>query len=815
MTTIHQAAVARTQTAVTALDAASIKHAEASVKLNNLHGRQQKVAALVQKLEVSAKGDPKKYGTALADAKSKLTKLGRDISAQGEVMKGAGKALAASRAEVDTAATQALAIAKKEKMPAAVWVDSLEDAASLPVEKQKQVLGAAAYISKEQALATDVKTVKQALKTMNPDEALKVLDRTLMGTAPQEQAKLLAALKPELEFLARAANEPITYSSHGEASGKAYVEAMRMASPAAQKLMAKALAATFPDGDKWRPGLEHGWKTGAGKALGESMKSGQNFGVAGEVVTALTAAGKLDQAGTMRGVIADTITELRTDFEKQSKGVAGLRGELALLNQGVGSLMTTEQRNKAIEGFKAKHAEEFGAFDSAASKLTGAFEAFPLAKDPLSPDVGRWAWQDGKNLQAELGKVQKLMGSIQSTPAGEKAILDALRAQEKGVAPAWLDSVLETAKTSKDLTEGTAKVIATGIAQLGMMGTVTSKQSLVSLLQKNAGLLGIDAEKARALGDAFTSQNADRITAAFKDIDGGGFASSKKGQAALKVVGLGFAAYGVAKGIKGWDDAGALDRFKTVVAGAQLGVEGATLALEVLGRKTALQSLSKLSGGLNVVGGMLDVFGGIKGIADGSVGEGVADLMSGAGGVLMGLASVSSSVPGGQVLGAALAVGGLVTKLIVGSRAKAKAERNSEADARAYLEAAGVDPKLAGPLGNVREDDHRNAGVPISQLAERLGMKPEALFLKLQKLPADKLDEFVKRMLSLELDDSGRAVEGPVNRPGNRVDSVKVETKYLPMASKDAIEVPRLEYGPRSMSTATEWAKDFLAKNGL
>ncbi len=814
MTTVHQAAVVRTQTAVTAFESATTRHEDAGVKLGNLQQRHQKVSALVVRLESDAKDNPKKYGPALAEAKSKLTKLGKELAAQGDVVKGAGAAVAASRGEVNKAEVAALEAAKKAMVPGAIWVDSLEDAASLPVENQKAVLGAVTFVSKEQALATDVKAVKEALKTMDPAEALEVLDHRLMGTAPSEQPKLLSALKNELEFLASAANESAVHNPRGEAAGKAYVEAMRMASPAAQKLMTKALAATFPEGAKWRAGMEHAWQTGVGKALGESMKSGQQFGAAAELVNALSAAGKLDQAGTMRGVIADTVKELRADFTHQSKEVMRLRGELALLNQGVGALMTSDQRNKAIEGFKAKHAKEFEGFDAAANKLTGAFEAFPLAKDTGPAQMGRFAWQDNKSLVAEMAQVQKLMGSIQSTPAGEKAILDALRAQEKGLAPAWLDSAIELSKSSKDLAEGTAKVVATGIAQLGMTGAVTSKQSLVKLLQKNAGLLGIDPEKAKELGAAFTSNSADRLKAAFKDIDSGNFATTKRGQAALKVVGLGFAAYGVAKGVKGWEDAGALDRFKTVVAGAQLGVDGATLALELLGRKSALQSLSKLSGGLNVVGGMLDVFGGIKGIAGGNVGEGVADLMSGAGGVLMGLASVSSSVPGGQVLGAALAVGGLVTKLVLGSRAKSKAEKSSEADARAYLVAAGVDPKLAKALGNVREDDHRNAGVPISQLAEYLGTKPETLFVRLQKLPPARLDEFVRVMLGLELDDSGRAVKGPISQPG-KGDSSTIETKYLPMASKDAITVPTVEYGPRSLSTAAVWADDFLKKNGV
>lgn len=820
MTTVHQQAVARTQTAISGFEAANKSFTEANLKLNNLYTRKAKVAGTVARLEQQAKADPKKYGTALKDMKAKLAGLDADIAKQSAVVGEKGKALKASRSEVDAAETEALKAAKTAGVQGAVWVDSLEDAASLPENVQKQVLGGVAYVSREQALASDVKDVKDAIRNMEPADAIKVLDKKLQGTAPKEQVRLLHALRKEVEFLAREATGDVNTNPRAVPAGAAYAETMRVLDPAARKMLAQAAAEQFPSGKDWKQGISHAWKTGLGKALGESMKQGASFDSGTELVNALAKEGKADQAGTMRGVLGDNVRELRTDFESKAKVVQQLRGELALLNQGVGSLMTADQRKLAIEGFKKQHAAEFKAFDEAAKKLTGAFDAFPLAKDKADPEVGRWAWNETKQLGQELNAVQKQMDLIQSSPAGEQKILDALKKQSEGVGPPWLGALVENGKNTKDLAEGTAKFVATGLAQLGMMGKLDQK-GLVKALTENAALLGIDAEAAKGLAVTFSKVQSgalgpEAMKDAFAKIEGGSFGTSNLAKNSLKVIGLGFSMYGVAQGIKSWGDADTIKKFQTVVAGANLGVEGASMAMKALGRESAVASLAKLGGGLAVIGGVLDVFGGIKGIANGDVGNGAADLMTGAGGVLMGLAATSSSVPGGQLIGAGLAVAGLVTKLIVGSRAVAKAERASEADARAYLQAAGVNPALAKPLSNVRETDHRNAGIPIAQVAERLGMKPDELFLKLQKLPPAKLDEFVKRMLMLELNDAGRAVEGPVQSNSiDGVDDAVVSTEQFFSGNVNSDTLHEIQHGPRSLSTAAPWAKDFLSKNGV
>lgn len=179
----------------------------------------------------------------------------------------------------------------------------------------------------------------------------------------------------------------------------------------------------------------------------------------------------------------------------------------------------------------------------------------------------------------------------------------------------------------------------------------------------------------------------------------------------------------------------------------------------------------------------------------------------------MGAAAISGSIPGGQLVGATLAVVGLVANLIVADRAAEKAERAAEKDALAYLKGGGVAEPQAKALANVREKDHRNAGVPIRQIAERLKMDPNQLFERLQKLPPAKLDEVVKRILSSDFKKDGTLVEGPLTGRTGVQDApvVKTDTTYR-MDSDFPSEV---HYAPQSLRTLAEWTKNLLAENGV
>jgi hypothetical protein len=340
------------------------------------------------------------------------------------------------------------------------------------------------------------------------------------------------------------------------------------------------------------------------------------------------------------------------------------------------------------------------------------------------------------------------------------------------------------------------------------------------VLQSNAKLLGIEQKAIDKITAAFTDldgsqASVDKVKKAFTEIEGGGqFGQSEIAKHSLKIIGLGLSAYGFANGLKGWSDADAKAKIRTVVDAANLGVDGSKYALELLGKEGVAKTLSRFgSGGLAVVGGILDGITAYDSFKEGNIGAGVGSSLSAAGGLLMGAASISEAIPGGQLIGAGLALAGLVTNLVVGSREKAKQERASEKDAMAYLVGGGVDPAVAKPLSNVREADHRNAGVPMRQVAEKLGMNPNELFKKIQSLPPAKVDAFVKTMLNLELGDDGRAKTGPLRPEPDLYDSPVVRNDMYFIGTSDTLHTRRQL--PRSVATAAEWTRQFLSENGL
>lgn len=815
MGTIHNNAVGRAKAAQAKVETDATAYSAASAKLTTLSGRKSKLDVTVAELEKNAAKNPKKYGAALKAAKAKQAEVGKAFDAAAKDLKAAAAALGADSKELQSAKEAALEAAKQEKVPAAYWLDSADDAGSLSSAKQKQILGVDSGVSPAKALARDVKTVQDAVKSLPPAEALKVLDKTLMGTDPTRQKQLLESLKPELARLAAASVKSNRDAGAVETAGN-YLEAMRTIAPDAREVMVGALASAVPSGKDWKSGISHMGQTALGEALSKTLK--RNFETAGVLTTALMKSGKLEQASGVRFLVAEQARALRGTFEAKEKTVQKLRGELALLNQGVGSLMDEGQRLKAISAFKAEHKDEFEAFDKAAGEYAEVLKALTNDTGPMQD--GRFAYNDNKAFEKEMELAKKHLPSINSTPEGEKVILTALEEQAKGLGPKWLQEVADVTKNTKAVADGTANVIAMGIAQLGARGSLTKKFEVYNLLDANKHLLGIDKAAVDKLSDAFSSIDGSEVSnqkvkKAFDELgSGGAYGKSPVTHNALKLIGIGLSAYGLARGLKDWKQGDALTKVKTIVDGANLGVEGSRYALELFGKKGVADTLGRFGGGgLGVISGVLDGYSAYQQFKEGNIGAGVGTSMSAAGSLLMGAATLSESIPGGQLIGAGLALAGLVTNLVVGSREKGKQERASEKDALAYLLGGGVDAAVAKPLSNVREDDHRNAGIPIRQIAERLGMKGDELFQKLQKLPPAKVDEFVKRMLMLELNDDGTVRTGRA-RGVEEIDSpvVKEEHTFSTATSDNLITI---KYGPRTLGTATEWAKAWLAQNGI
>ncbi len=823
MSKIHPDAVARTRLAKTRLDTNEQLLEEAGAKLQLMAARLPALAKSVETLELKAAKHPKKFGAALKTARDDYKRAADEVLKQQALVQQLALRHTTDVGELEKAKRAAFDAAKQERVGGAVWTDSMEDAASLSPAKQREIIGVEIGIDAAKAMAADVKSLQDAVRTLPAPEALSLLNQKLQGTDPGHQAALLDQLRPEMKTLATAAATMSVMSRTANEAGEKYLEAMHGISPEARKSMVSTFADAYGKTVDWREGVNTFGHTGLGAALRSSLGGGaKHFSTASELSAALLAANKPEAASGVRATVADRASELRSTFEKKEKVVLRLRGELALLNQGVGGLMTDAQRAKAIDAFKAQHAKEFGAFDKAAADYSEVLDA--MRGPTASPDDGgRTTYQNNKQYDAEMAALVKHLPSIQSTPEGEKQILKALSEQATGVGPAWLGELSKLVGTTKGLTEGTANVIAMGIAQLAARGSLATQHGVTQLLEKNAGVLGISSKSLGALDEAFsaldgTPESVANVQKALKEVEGGSF-GSKGVNTGLRLIGLAVAAHGLANARAQWSDAELSAKMKTVVDGLTFGAEGAKLALDLLGRESASKTLSRYAGGLAVAGGILDGIASIKEFRDGNIGAGIANGLTSAGGLLMGAAAISGSFPGGQLAGAALAVAGLVANVIVGRRELAKAERAAEKDAFEYLKGGGVAEPQAKVLSNLRQSDHRNAGVPIAQVAEALKMNPNQLFERLQKLPPETLREYVYVMLSLEHTSNGKAVEGPLpdKHDGTdvRFDAPYVKTEQFFDGSVADDDLHSHEWAPRSISTASEWTKTVLAQNGV
>lgn len=358
-----------------------------------------------------------------------------------------------------------------------------------------------------------------------------------------------------------------------------------------------------------------------------------------------------------------------------------------------------------------------------------------------------------------------MLPTLQNTDVGGEAILKAMESR----AP-WLTSALDYSKTSKDLGEGMAKVVASSIALKALGGGAVQKDIAIEALGRLEHVLGAkgldQVQKAFADLDG-TPEAMKRAEAAFRNIDAGEFGASAVQKNTFKVLGLALSIPGVAQGVGAWDNASSLARVKTLMDSAKLSTDAAELLLGSVAKKSVLEGLSKVGTAASIVGGVIEgIQGGVTAFSDGKHLEGAGGMMSGAGGVMMGLAQLGMRVPGGQLIGAGLAVAGLITKRIAGNSAAREAEEAKEADAKAYLKGAGIEEPMATALSNIRRKDGINVGDVILQLAPEFKMEPKALLNYLLAHP-DKLKGFVDKAFDLHAGADGKFDRRGITYPAN------------------------------------------------
>ncbi|MEW5740144.1 MAG: hypothetical protein AB1938_14530 [Myxococcota bacterium] len=529
--------------------------------------------------------------------------------------------------------------------------------------------------------------------------------------------------------------------------------------------------------------------------LRQAISETGRLDLAQRFVEALHAAGKPQAASGVASAVASTLGALRADFEAQQKKIDGLNARLGLLVAGFGPMMTDAQKQSAIQVFKARHVDDYRAYEAAGKKLAQSLAVVGEVAQGGAKTEGE------KALQKQAQGVIKKAGALADTRAGEAELKAAMDREALGQTT-WLSQAMAVAQRAKD-GEKIASTLGTAIFRtLALDAAKLAESNLPLAMEKMAGLaryakaMGIDPAKAEALGNAMAGMlkggdsAGKALEKAVLDIEGtplvppDGHLSK-----ALKGVGLALSVYSLGKSGLGDD---ALEKVKNITTGLNVGADAVALGLSIVGRGEALKGLAEgASKRLGVLSGAFDLATGIRSLAKGEFAEAGTSFASSAGALLM-------LTPGGQIPGALLTVGSIISGWIFASRKANAAEAADEADAKAFLQAAGLHEEIASPLADLLQKNRRNVGPFLTQLEAHLGLKQGELLKRLNKPElADKVRALVVILKDIE---PGKDGLYPRRTP---MDELHRKSGYQHVQA-GGIE---LDYRPKSLEAVTEWMR--------
>lgn len=617
----------------------------------------------------------------------------------------------------------------------------------------------------------DVAKQVEAATQRGVAEGAEQLRRSLagFGKEPGKQAALIEASLPSIQEFGR-----VTSLEDGRPDAAIVQGTLASLARASEGLtdysrdrLATTFASKIPDIN-----LHTKKENGLSRAVKDAIKDGHGatFGVA--LSDALKKAGRPKASENVGQATTEGIRDAREDFEEASKKTDSLNEELARLTTGFAGSLDMKQVEAGAEAFRARH-PEYAELEEKSQKLSAALEGVGNAqgRSDLHEDLGD-----------ESNKAYEQLQKLGDTPAGQKALGDALEKEGAG-GKSFLTKAKEGVRYAKDATtlaESAATVVAkaAGVRLLSEAKTNPARASQVfDGLRKTHDLFGVSAQDA-----ALLSQNLKDIAAGAPN----GIADLQKtlkdttplvpGLAPDRAAGQAFRGLGVA--LSGFSVVtGAIDpkgREKAAVAlqtasGAlQLGADGTKLAGEVLNQTATTGSLaSKVGSGLGKLGSVGGKLAGPVSVvadfvqagvsfANGDTGKGITSTLTAVGGATLSAATALQAVPvAGQIVGALLVAGGIVGGFIVDAVKGKKAEHADERDAQAFLKGAGIPEEAAKKLDDLTSD-RTNIGPFITQVAKTLDVTPAALLQHLTKQDGEHLDAFIHVAHRVDVDkDSG------------------------------------------------------------
>ncbi|MFY1832045.1 hypothetical protein ACN47A_39460 [Myxococcus fulvus] len=620
--------------------------------------------------------------------------------------------------------------------------------------------------SPEEAAGADARKIRAAkYDDLGYPNTLRALGHALKENKnPDYQKALIRELKPDLQ----AVSKSLGASVDDMATRDTWVGLSGISKglpQQAQKDIADAVAAGAPEGRLFN-------NSGTAEGIRAALDSG-NGAFAVNLADSLAKAGRKEEARGVVAVTTDRVAVMAQNFERESKKIEGLQARLANLVNGFGPGMSPEQRQKAVNAFQAKHREEFERYEKSAKGFTGALDASKALKNTSLPVDGI------EELKAQADAADALWAPYSQTEAGKQKLAEELRYQAEDE-PSVFDQMTELAKKGKDATDFATKLSAAtgqamGIAALGKLGEADPEgaRKVIDTLKKNHGLFGISPSSAETLAPLYDSvlkgepRAVEKLRGTFESLTNArdaGF-GTPGGKAALGGLGTFFGAVGALKDAKDvvTGEAEISDAVKLLGDSVSIGAEGVLAGFEAANRAASsgqLANVARLAGKFSAIGGFIGAFGDGVGALDafkqGNLPQGFAKTAAASGGAILAAAAFSAAAGAqvvpvwGQIVGGVLAAGGALGSLLL----EDDDQKAAREDTRDFLAAGGINPSAAEKLSQLG-DDGLSVGFFINQVAIPLKTSPRELLQKLQTLPAEKLEAFVKLAQDTPHDERG------------------------------------------------------------
>lgn len=635
-----------------------------------------------------------------------------EAAAQQRARDATHKALEALKA----ANTAAAAACRPPPFPAAENLKDLTDAARLPVEEQKTLLGAKVHISPKEVARADAEQLRQDLKETCVYGACSkaLLDKLGGNKNPEYRQALIKEIGPELKTLARQALN--TGPEDAKHELRALALAAKLGGPALTQTLATEMADSFQ---------KNGISKEEGDALTELVQSPGGAELGATLANQLRLQGKSGPATGVGVALVEGMRTTRENFQEKKEKLDEANADLAKFARKLSPALTEEQQRKAILDYQERN-PAYAEYEEAARKLEGCLAQSATVLPPRIEAGGaqRPGWLG--ELAREREAVMKHFSDFVSTEAGQKLLQDEIDKQAKGQ-PSLLDELKDPAKLGKAGTDISTKLTAATTKAMGYMALSRADdpeamQRLLGTLEKNHALFGCTAGEMKDMAAAFKNlgkggkeaQEAARNT--FR-IRSGQLAGGAPGAVqSVRALGFAFSLVGLVDGVSKFSEAEFDKQVKTIGEGLGVTGDGGTMLLQMMGKagSAASEVFGRVAGVGNVVGVVADGLGAWADFSEGKIWEGAAGSASAVGGLILAAASMQVVPIWGQIAGGILFAAGTATSTYLDLKEAAA----KEAEVKKSFLAAGVTEPALSNLLHAEEDN-------LNVLTQKLKLTPQ------------------------------------------------------------------------------------------